>query len=84
MGMDNHHDILTGSNPQGELVAGKNCMDWTVADTSTAIVGHRDGMGPGMSTDEPYSSWNSSHENGSCADTVPKGGAGKIYCFAKD
>lgn len=84
MGMDNHHDILTGSSPEGELVAGKNCMDWTAADSSTAIVGHSDGMGPGMSTADTYSSWNSSHENGSCADTVPKGGAGKIYCFAKD
>jgi hypothetical protein len=84
-GMDNHHDILTGSSPEGELVAGKNCMDWTSADAGMlAIVGHSDGMGPGMSTADPYSSWNSSHENGSCADTVPKGGAGKIYCFAKD
>lgn len=83
-GADNHHDILTGSSPQGELVAGKNCMDWTSADATMAIVGHSDGMGPGQSTEGNYSSWNSSHENGSCADTTPRGGAGKIYCFAKD
>jgi hypothetical protein len=49
-----------------------------------AMIGHSDGMGPGKNTDGNYSSWNSSHENGSCADTAPKGGAGKIYCFAKD
>jgi hypothetical protein len=23
-----------------------------------------------------------SHENGSCADTAPRGGGGRIYCFA--
>jgi hypothetical protein len=84
-GADNHHDILTGSSPTGELVAGKNCMDWTSADAGLlAMVGHSDGMGPGMATTGTYSSWNSSHENGSCADTAPKGGAGKIYCFASD
>lgn len=27
-------------------------------------------------------SWNSSHSNMSCADTAPRGGAGRIYCFA--
>jgi hypothetical protein len=86
-GMDNHHDILTGSSPAGELVVGKNCMDWTSASAEpgmVAVVGHSDGMGPGMATTGTYGSWNSSHDNGSCADTVPKGGAGKIYCFAKD
>jgi hypothetical protein len=84
-GADNHHDILTGSSPAGELVAGKNCMDWTSSDASLmAVVGHSDGMGPGKATTGTYSSWNSSHENGSCADTAPKGGAGRIYCFASD
>lgn len=84
-GADNHHDILTGSSATGEAVAGKTCMDWT-SDSSdlVAVVGHSDGMGPGMSIEEPYSSWNSSHDNQNCSDTTPRGGAGKIYCFAKD
>jgi hypothetical protein len=81
----NEHDILTGTMPDGTVQGGKTCMDWTSdAANMTAQVGHSDGMGPGMATTGTYSSWNSSHENGSCADTAPKGGAGRIYCFATD
>ncbi len=77
------HDILTGSSATGTLLAGKTCMDWTSTDaTMTAQVGHSDGLGPGMATTGTYTSWNSAHENGSCADTAPKGGAGRLYCFA--
>jgi len=47
-----------------------------------AQVGHSDGMGPGQSTAAPLSSWNSAHANQNCADTAPRGGAGRIYCFA--
>ncbi|HEX2873624.1 MAG TPA: hypothetical protein VHP33_20335, partial [Polyangiaceae bacterium] len=79
----NEHDILTGSMPDGTVQAGKTCSDWTSdAANQTAQVGHCDGMGPGMATTGSYPSWNSSHENGSCADTAPKGGAGRLYCFA--
>ncbi len=77
------HDILTGSTSAGSTSAGKTCADWTSAATTlTAYVGHSDGLGPGMSAVSPYNSWNSAHENGSCADTAPKGGAGRLYCFA--
>jgi hypothetical protein len=77
------HDILTGSVVDGTVQAGKTCMDWTSdAANITAQVGHSDGMGPGMATTGTYTSWNSAHENGSCADTKPKGGAGRLYCFA--
>ena len=79
----NEHDILTGTMPDGTVQAGKTCTDWTSdAADQTAQVGHCDGMGPGMATTGTYPSWNSSHENGSCADTAPKGGAGRLYCFA--
>jgi len=80
----NEHDVLTGSTAEGMLLAGKTCEDWTSAGIGTAQVGHSDGLGPGMNPDPPYSSWNSAHENGSCGDTAPRGGAGRLYCFAID
>ncbi|MES1187383.1 MAG: hypothetical protein ABUL60_26435 [Myxococcales bacterium] len=79
------HDVLTGSMPDGTVQAGKTCQDWTSdAQADTAWVGHSDGMGPNMATTGTYTSWNSSHENGGCNDTAPKGGAGRLYCFAID
>ncbi len=81
----NEHDILTGSNKDGTVLAGMTCGDWTSEDPSLfAQVGHSDGLGPMMSDDEFYRPWNSVHENGGCHDTSPKGGAGRIYCFAAD
>jgi hypothetical protein len=79
------HDILTGSNPDGTVMPGLTCADWTSEDASlTAQVGHSDGLGPGANPNPPYASWNSSHANGGCNDTAPKGGAGRLYCFAAD
>jgi hypothetical protein len=77
------HDILTGSNADGTLMAGATCADWTSSSTAlTAQVGHSDGLGPGGSAAGALSSWNSSHANQNCADTAPRGGAGRLYCFA--
>jgi hypothetical protein len=77
------HDILTGSTPDGRVMAGRTCNDWTSeASDLQAQVGHSDGLGPGADPSGRYSIWNSSHDNGSCADTAPRGGAGRIYCFA--
>ena len=71
------HDILTGSTADG------TCNDWTSdAKDQQAQVGHSDGLGPGGDPAGRYSVWNSSHDNGSCADTGPRGGGGWIYCFA--
>lgn len=77
------HDILTGSTADGRVMAGKTCNDWT-SDSSDqqAQVGHSDGLGPGGDPSGRYPVWNSSHESGSCADTAPRGGGGRIYCFA--
>ena len=78
------HDILTGSNADGTVAAGLTCSDWTSAsDTLSAQVGHSDGMGPNQSTAGALASWNSAHANQNCANTAPRGGAGRIYCFAR-
>jgi uncharacterized protein DUF1554 len=78
------HDILTGSNADGTLMAGFTCNDWTSGSTThIGQVGHADGMGPGQSTAGALASWNSAHANQNCADTAPRGGAGKFYCFAR-
>jgi hypothetical protein len=79
------HDILTGSTPQGTVLANMTCKDWTsdmAADK--AQVGHSDGLGPDGDTGNGRDSWSSAHENQDCSSTAPKGGAGKIYCFAID
>ena len=78
------HDILTGSNADGTLAVGLTCSDWTSASASIAAqVGHADGLGPNQSTAGTLSSWNSAHANQNCADTAPRGGAGRFYCFAQ-
>jgi len=78
------HDILTGSNADGTLLRSFTCADWTSSSTAdVGQVGHSDGMGPGQSTAGALASWNSAHANQNCADTAPRGGAGRIYCFAR-
>ena len=79
------HDILTGSNADGTLIPGKTCSDWTSQSAAiSARVGHTDGLGPAGSTAGSLSSWNSAHDNQSCANTAPGGGAGRLYCFARN
>jgi hypothetical protein len=78
------HDILTGSNADGTLAAGLTCADWTSTSTAVAAqVGHSDGFGPNQGTTGALSSWNAAHASQSCADTAPRGGAGRFYCFAR-
>ena len=78
------HDIMTGSNADGTLASGLTCADWTSGSASDiGQVGHSDGMGPGQSTAGALSSWNAAHTNQNCADTAPRGGAGRFYCFAR-
>jgi len=79
------HDILTGSTADGTLIPGKTCYDWISQSTAiSATVGHSDGLGPGASTAGALSSWNSAHDNESCANTAPRGGAARLYCFARN
>jgi hypothetical protein len=79
------HDIMTGSNADGTLLPGFTCGDWT-SDSAAAVgqVGHSDGFGPNQDTSGSLSSWNSAHANQNCANTAPRGGAGRIYCFARN
>jgi hypothetical protein len=80
----NQHDVLTGSTSDGRLMAGMTCADWTSSSTTLAAqVGHSDGLGPGGSNAGALASWNSAHASQNCADTAPRGGAGRIYCFAR-
>ena len=77
------HDIMTGSAADGTLLAGLTCGDWTSDSTTTfGQVGHSDGLGPNGDTSGALPSWNSAHSNANCANTAPRGGAGRIYCFA--
>ena len=79
------HDIMTGSGADGGLLAGLTCGDWTSDSTTTqGQVGHSDGLGPNQDTSGALSSWNSAHSNLNCANTAPRGGAGRIYCFARN
>jgi len=78
------HDIMTGSGADGTLLAGLTCGDWTSDSTTTqGQVGHSDGLGPNGDTSGALSSWNSAHANQNCANTAPRGGAGRFYCFAR-
>ena len=77
------HDIMTGSAADGTLLPGLTCVDWTSsATTALGQVGHSDGLGPGGDTSGALSSWTSAHTNQNCSNTAPRGGAGRIYCFA--
>ena len=79
------HDILTGSTAEGTLMAGMTCNDWTSAGADVAAqVGHSDGFGPNQDTSGSLASWNSAHANLNCSNTAPRGGAGRLYCFARN
>lgn len=78
----NTHDILTGSDDDGMLMAGMTCGDWTSNDEGMAMVGHSDEGGPPQFSG--VESWNSAHPSQGCSQEalVRTGGAGQIYCFA--
>jgi hypothetical protein len=78
----NRHDILTGSDPDGRVVADMTCNDWTSNDEGQAMVGHHDRMG--LRDDAPSRSWNSSHPSRGCSQEALRssGGDGLFYCFA--
>ncbi|HEY6002842.1 MAG TPA: hypothetical protein VIV57_08190 [Anaeromyxobacter sp.] len=81
----NMHDMLTGSDPQGNYsTAGGDttCGNWTSSGEGSAIVGHHDRMG--LKETRHMKSWNSSHGSRGCGQEALKGtgGAGLFYCFA--
>lgn len=82
----NHHDILTGSDSMGMLVAtttDTTCGNWTSSDAGSAYVGHHDRIG--INDSAPMKSWNSSHLTRGCglSALATTGGSGRFYCFAK-
>jgi hypothetical protein len=83
----NMHDILTGSDPQGNYsTAGGDttCGNWTKSGDGSAIVGHHDRAG--LKDTRHMNSWNSSHGSRGCSQDQLKasGGAGMLYCFRTD
>ena len=81
----NTHDILTGSDPEGNYsTAGGDttCRNWTSSNEGSAIVGHHDRIG--LKETRHMKSWNSSHGSRGCSQDALKasGGAGLFYCFA--
>jgi len=83
----NMHDVLTGSLPDGRVVAGSadaTCGNWTLSGAGSAMVGHHDRTG--LDESAPAKSWNSSHPSRGCGADALKatGGAGLYYCFAAD
>jgi hypothetical protein len=79
------HDILTGSNPDGTLVAGPEdatCAGWTSHDAGRAMLGHHNRSGGGQRP----TSWNSAHFSRGCSQNALRAslGDGLMYCFAAD
>jgi len=77
----NRHDILTGSDLDGNLV-GNACEDWTTSGEGNAMVGHHDRTGGG---DNP-TAWNAANPSRGCGMEALQGtgGDGLFYCFATD
>ncbi|MBK7859073.1 MAG: hypothetical protein IPJ65_10735 [Archangiaceae bacterium] len=82
----NVHDILTGSTAAG-TADDDHCNNWTSnAAAFQGRVGHSNRNGTGGT---PPTSWNSAHDNQSCAQTgnpniTAGGGRGSFYCFERN
>jgi hypothetical protein len=81
----NRHDILTGSQADGNALKGDpattTCGNWTSGGDGSAQVGHHDRQGGGAAP----TSWNASHMSKGCsqANLQATGGDGLFYCFAQ-
>jgi hypothetical protein len=93
-GVQNEHDVLTGSDSQGRAFTDgldHTCGNWTTdgltlpqanpnfpAERSRAMLGHTDRTGGGNV------SWNATHMSQGCSKAAlnATGGAGRFYCFA--
>lgn len=85
-GLQNEHDMLTGSDSHGRAFSAgasrKNnltCSNWTDdSDTGSAMIGHHD------RASSWNTSWNSSHSTAGCSLALFKttGGSGRFYCFS--
>jgi hypothetical protein len=69
----NQHDILSGSNTDGTVFAGRTCGNWATT-MGQSQVGHSDGANGGRL---------SAHASGCTqAGLIATAGAGRMYCFA--
>jgi hypothetical protein len=82
----NMHDIITGSDLAGTVIADgedHTCANWTSNSADgTAQVGHHDRTGGGGNP----TSWNAAHGSRGCGQSnlQASGGNGLFYCFAID
>lgn len=81
----NMHDMLTGSDAQGDAFPGNSdttCGNWTQSGEGSAQVGHHDRTG--LNDKAPSTSWNHSHPSRGCSPDALRstGGSGLFYCFA--
>jgi hypothetical protein len=78
----NQHDVLTGSQRDGTVLADATCDNWTSSADGQggAQVGHTDLIG----NSQGINFWNFSHKTPGCAiaNLNRVGGAGFFYCFA--
>lgn len=79
------HDILTGTQPDGTAYPpgeDRTCNNWMSNGEGSAMLGHHDrrSLQPGLSP------WSAAHASRGCSqeNLVSTGGAGRLYCFAKD
>ena len=79
------HDVMTGSQADGTAFGAgedRTCVNWTSNDDGSAMLGHHDrrSLQPGLSP------WNTAHPSQGCShpSLVNTGGAGRVYCFARD
>ena len=88
-GVQNEHEILTGSDSHGRALPvgiatqdrGFTCNNWTSdSDDYVAMVGHHD------LESQFNTSWNASHTTGGCSveELNDTGGVGHVYCFASN
>ena len=78
------HDILTGSNADGTLFRDRPARTGRlIRQRWRRRWATRTGWVPTRAPRGTLSSWNSAHASQNCADTAPRGGAGRFYCFAR-
>lgn len=81
----NHHDIMTGSQPDGRAFPGNTnltCNNYSSSNFGKVEVGHVDRTG--LTDTAQAHSWNSSHQSRDCSQEglISTGGNGLFYCFA--
>ena len=76
--------LVSGSHPHVQRFAHSLCASpqdaEDAAQEALIILYRKIGM---LRASGALASWNSAHANQNCANTAPRGGAGRFYCFAR-